>query len=633
LAGRSWLSALLPALGVLCVYAPVGGHGWVLYDDDQYVLENPHVIGGLQADEIGWAFTHQHAANYHPLTWISHMLDVELFGLAPGPHHWVSVALHALVAVLASRVFLALLGNAWAAGIAAALFALHPLRVESVAWVSERKDLLCAAFYLAAVLAYLRHARAPSVPRYLAVAGLFALALLSKPMAVTFPLAALLLDVWPLARLLPARSRAPATVAPLRLVREKVPLLAMAVLASAATVWAQSEAGSTSTLSALAPELRLLNALRSVAVYVAQSLVPLGLSVFYPHAAIVAGDPVRELLAPALAGAALVAAGLVVAWRARRAAPAVTVGLGFFLVTLLPVIGLVQVGTQAHADRYTYLPSIGLAAAAGAGLASRAPLVPGALGLLAAVALALGARRQVEHWRDTRSLFEHALALDDRNYLAHTKLGELALDGGDEPRARAAFERALAIHARDAHALGKLALCDLARGELEAARERLLRARALEPDDPELLSNLGTVELERGEIEAARGWFEACLARTPEDPDALFNLGVLEQRAGRLDEAERRFEAALAHDPEHAEAWSNLGQARLARGELPGALAAFERVVALAPDDPLAHHNLGVAREKRGDGAGASAAFRRALALDPAFEPARAALRAVEDGG
>jgi Tfp pilus assembly protein PilF len=618
---RSWLSAVLLVLGVVAVYAPVGGHDWVNYDDGDYVTANPHVARGLDWSGVRWAFTHPHGGNYHPLTSLAHMLAVERFGLAPGPHHWISVGLHALNAVLVARLLLALLASERAAFLGAALFALHPLRVESVAWASELKDVLCAASYLAGLLAYLRYARAPSLARYLVVAGTLLLALLSKPMAVTFPAAALLLDVW-------LRRRG------WSLLVEKLPLLALSALASLATLWAQSRAGSTSTLAGLALDLRVLNALRSLAVYLAQSFVPLELSVFYPHAALVASEPVRELLPGALAGAALLCGLLVLAWRARRRQPVATFGIGFFLVTLVPVIGLVQVGTQAHADRYTYLPSIGLVAAlAGTALALPARRTLGWLGLAAALALACLARRQVGHWQETRALFEHALALDERNYLAHTRLGELALDADDEPGARAAFERALAIHPQDSHAMKKLALCVLARGDLDEARERLQRARLREPGDPEILSNLGLVELQRGEPAAARQWLERCLALAPEHAAAHFNLGILARQAQRLEEAVSRFEAVVALDPAHADAWSNLGQVRLVGNECPGALAAFERVVELAPDDPLARYNLGVARARCGDVAGARAALERALELDPGLEPARTSLAALAEGG
>jgi Tfp pilus assembly protein PilF len=488
---------------------------------------------------------------------------------------------------------------------------------------------LCAALFLAALLAYLRHGRAPSLGGFALVCALLVLALLAKPMAVTFPLVALLLDRWPLCRL-GAPGRRPVLL-------EKLTLVALAGLAALATLWAQGRGGSTSSLGELALGLRVLNALRSLGVYVLQSLWPLELSVFYPHAALVSAEPARALLVPALAGLALLVALLALAWRARRAAPAVTVGIAFFLVTLLPVIGLVQVGTQAHADRYTYLPSVGLVAALVGGARVAAMHAAGRAlavgGLAAAAALALLTRAQVAVWKDTRTLFEHALALDPQNYLAHSKLGELALRDGDAPAARAALERTLAIQPSFVEALNNLALLDLAEGDTERARERLRRALALEPEDYDTWINLGAVELERGELAAARARFEACLARRPDDPDAHFDLGLVFQRAGDAAAAERSFRAALALAPDHVESWSNLGQVLLGTERVPEALTAFARVVELAPDDPFAHFNLAVARRRAGDRAGARSAFERALALEPGLEPARAALDELEAGG
>jgi tetratricopeptide (TPR) repeat protein len=457
-----------------------------------------------------------------------------------------------------------------------------------------------------------------------------ALALLAKPMAVTLPALVLLLDVWPLQRWRPAatgRARA-------ALLLEKLPLLALAALGALTTLWAQSAAGSTSSLGALGPGLRLLNALASLAAYVGQTFRPLELSVFYPHAAIVAAAPVRALLAPAAAGLALLVLGLVLAWRARHRAPGALLGLALFLLLLAPVIGLVQVGTQAHADRYTYLPSVGLCAALVAGaVALGAGRRSAALGFAVSALLGVITNVQLGVWHDTRSLFAHALELDERNYLAHSKLGEVALAEGDIPAARTAFQRALDLYPRFAHALGKVALCDLAERKLEDARERLTRALAWEPDDYELRLNLGVVELERGELEAAERHFAACRARAPAGPDALLNLGVVAQRRQRWEDAQARFEEAVALAPEHGDAWSHLGQARLARGDLRAAEAAFRRAAELAPEDPLAHFNLGVALRKQSQREAAEAAFRRALALDPELEPARAALHELEAGG
>ncbi|HEX6884363.1 MAG TPA: tetratricopeptide repeat protein [Planctomycetota bacterium] len=618
---QTLLTALALVLAVLWVYAPVRGHEWVRYDDEVYVFENAQVARGLDAEGVAWAFQSRHAGNYHPLTWLAHQLDVQLFGLDPGPHHLVNVALHALNAVLAFLLLAAWLGSGWAGALGAAVFALHPLRVESVAWIAERKDVLCATFLLVALLLYLRHGRAPSAGRYAACLLALALALLAKPMAVTFPALALCLDLAPLGR---ARS-----VPWRRLVLEKLPFAALALAGAAATLWAQSAAGATSSLAGLALELRLANALRTLWVYVQQSLWPSGLMVFYPHAAALAEAPLRALLPGAAAGLALLVAGGLGAWRLRARRPAVLSGLAFCLCALAPVVGIVQVGTQAHADRYTYLPSLGLIAAVGAALALLPrPRLVGALALAGAAALALAARAQVGVWRDTRTLFTHALRVDEGNYLAHAKLGELALEEGDLEGARARFERALALQPRFAHALGKLALCDLAEGELAAARARLLAARALEPDDPELRLNLGVVELERGELAAARAHFEAVRALDPGNAVAHFDLGLLAQRAGEPGPAEEHYRAALALAPGHVEAWSNLGQLQLAAGRLAEAEAALRRAGELAPEDALAHFNLAVVLERRGDAAGAEAAFARAFALDPGLAELRRTLPA-----
>ncbi len=621
------LLALALVAGVFLVYAPVAGHDWVAYDDDVYLLENPHVARGLDWAEIRWVGTHELAANYHPLTWLAHMLDVELFGLEPAGHHMVNVGLHALVAVLVLALFATLLENPWAAGLGAALFALHPLRVESVAWAAERKDLLCALFFVAGLLAWLRYGRRPSLARYLGVGGFLLLALLSKPMAVSFPLVVLLLDRWPLARAAPrARVR--------RQLLELLPLVALATLGALTTLWAQARAGATSSLGGLAPELRVLNALATLATYVGQSLWPRALSVYYPHAAHAAAEPLRALALPALLGTLLLAGMLVLAWRTRRAQPALALGLGLFLVTLVPVVGLVQVGTQAHADRYTYLPSLGLVLAGVAlalYLAPRHARALAGLGTTLVVLCALQARQQVGYWKDTRTLFEHALALDPRNFLAHSKLGELALAEGDLPGARAAFERTLELNPNHVETLNNLGLCLLAQGALAQAAAPLERALLLAPKDAETWLNLGTIELERGQLASARRRFERARELAPGAPDGAYNLGCVAQREQRFDLAEQHFLEALALEPGHADAWSNLGQARLALGRVAEAVAAFEQAAELAPEDALAHFNLGVARGRHGDRAGAAQAFLRALALEPGFQPASDALRALEE--
>jgi len=444
---------------VLAVYAPVRAHEFVSYDDPVYLTENPHLGRGLDWDEVRWFFTHEYAANYHPLTWLSHLLDVQLFGLDPAGHHLVSVALHALNAVLVFLLLRRLLGAGQRreplAALGAALFALHPLRVESVAWASERKDLLCALFFLLALLAYLRHAERPGPWRYAAVLLATALALLAKPMAVTLPCVMVLLDLWPLRRLrfcgLGERAPAPPSPAPTHpgethgdrrghaVWLEKLPLLALVLLAALATWLAQRRAGSASDLASLGLDLRLLNGLAAVGVYLRQTLWPAGLAVFYPHAAILSPTPRSALLLPAALGLGAALALLVLTWRLRRTRPLAWVGLLWFLGTLAPVLGVVQVGTQAHADRYTYLPAVGLSLllaglACGPDPAMREPIVRVpwlTAGLALSLALALVTRQQLHTWSDSATLFRHADAVVEDNYLARLKLGELVLDEGE----------------------------------------------------------------------------------------------------------------------------------------------------------------------------------------------------------
>jgi Flp pilus assembly protein TadD len=622
------LAALALAAAVFATYAPVAANGWVRYDDDLYLTENPGVAEGLGAPALAWAFSTSRGGNYHPLTWLAHQLDVELFGLEPGAHHLVSVGLHAIAALLVLHLLRELVGSLPAALFGAGFYALHPLRVESVAWAAERKDVLCALLFIAAVALYLRHGRAPSAGRYALVCATITAALLAKPTAVVFPLVALGLDAWPLARL---RAR--------RAWHEKAPLFLLAAAGALATLWAQRSAGATNALEVLGLDLRLLNSLRSLGVYALQTVAPLGLSVFYPHPAILASDARAALVAPAAAGALLILVLALLAWRTRRSIPAVALGLWIAAVLLLPVIGWVQVGSQAHADRYTLLPSFGLALAA-AGAGARVPprwaRALSVLGLALLALLAGSSRRQVAVWRDTRTLFEHALRLDPENYLAHVKLGELALHEDDGQRARAHFERALALHPRCVPALSGLALCQRAEGELDAARAALELARRLRPGDDEVLLNLAVVEMERGALPAARLLLEECRTRAPRDADVLYDLGCLAQLEGRAQEAERCYLAALEERADFGDAWVRLGQLRLAAGRPQEARAPFERALELAPEDPAAHYNLGVLRRALGDESGAAAAFARSLALEPDFTPAREALaelrRSAGDG-
>jgi hypothetical protein len=401
---------------MVAVYGGVGGYGFIDYDDDVYVTRNPLVTAGLTGRYLAGAFTSRVADNWHPLTWLSHMADVSLFGLEPGAFHLVNLGLHCATSLLALLAFLLLTGRWGPSLLGAALFALHPLRVESVVWIAERKDLLAGFFWVLSLVAYRRYAAGPSPPRMGAVALAMAASLLAKPMAVTLPVALLVLDRWPLHRLRRAGDFP-------SLAWEKAPLLLLSLISSLVTLGVQAAGESLKSAADYPPAARLENAVHSVGLYLADTLWPSGLAVFYPH-------PKGTLAAGAvLTSLVLLAAVAAAAWRLRSRQPHLLAGLLLFLGMLAPVSGLVQTGLQARADRYTYLPHLGIFLAA-AWTLHRSPLrtrrdkvVLVGLALAVLLALAGATRLQVGYWRDTETLFRHALAVTRGNYVAHGVLG------------------------------------------------------------------------------------------------------------------------------------------------------------------------------------------------------------------
>jgi len=496
---RARLALLALLLGVLALYAPTFRHGFVAYDDPLYVRDNEVVGAGLTLDGLRWAFGF-HAGNWHPLTWLSHMLDVELFGLAPGPHHLVNAGLHALATLLLFALGVRLGLGSWAALLAAALFALHPLRVESVAWASERKDVLSGVLYLATLLAWLAWTRAPSAGRYALALFLFALGLMAKSMLVTLPVVLLLLAACGLAR--PAGRRLAPAVAPFFL---------LAFATGAATLWIQRAEGAVGSLAALTFAERGANALRTYGVYVLQSAWPSGLACLVPHPVAVTPpeELARVLYLPAALAAAGIALALGLALRVRRTRPEILFGLAWYLVVAAPVIGFVQVGVQAHADRYTYLPTIGLALALAWTLerlvvarpALRHPLTVAALAALGALSAA--SWRQIATWRDSRTLFEHALAVTEKNWIAATYLGEVERRAGNLPAARAHLEYALAAQKTHVPAMFELALVSLEQGDLVSARRELNRVLRNDGGNAQARRLLQRVEKELGTREPA----------------------------------------------------------------------------------------------------------------------------------
>lgn len=475
---------------VAAVFWRTGEFGFVAFDDPRYVLDNPHVGAGLSWSGIRWAFSATWAANWHPLTWLSLMLDVEAFGLDPGWMHRLNVLWHCAGTVLLFLVLRSATGSLWRPALVAALFGVHPLHVESVAWIAERKDVLSAFFWLAAMAAWVRYARRPSAGRYLLVAGAMTLGLLAKPMVVTLPAVLLLLDVWPLGRADPARpwrSWAPG------LLLEKLPLLALSLASSAVTLAAQSAGGAVTASARLPLAARMGNALVAWVWYLWKSIWPTSLAAFHPHPGMSPGG----IPAWKVAGAAslLVAASALVLWQWRRR-PWLAVGWGWYLVTLLPVIGLVQVGRQGMADRYTYLPLVGIFAAvawslpAASALSRRGRAAIAAAASAAVLSLAAAARAQVETWRDTPSLFSHATAVNRDNWLAWGSLGVWHFDRGRRDEALRAFLEAVRSAPWDADGWANVAACCAADGRWGQAADALERAVALQPGDEDNLAHL-----------------------------------------------------------------------------------------------------------------------------------------------
>jgi tetratricopeptide (TPR) repeat protein len=426
--------ALALCLLVGVVYAPVRAYPFVVYDDKEFVTENPPVAGGLTAEGVAWAFTRAHSGNYVPLSWLAHMLDVEIFGLDAGAHHAVNAGLHAAATALLFAALRSLGGAVGPSAFTAALFAVHPAHVESVAWVSERRDTLSAVFWMLALLAWARFVRAPGRGRYLLVCLSLGLGLLAKPMLVTLPVVLLLLDRWPLGRTQPWRA----------LVREKIPLFALAAAAALAAFAAQRAGGGVASLAQVPLASRAANAVVAALRYLGIALWPVDLAVFYPFEFEL---PARKVAAATLALAGITAAALA----ARRRCPYLWVGWLWYAVTLLPVLGLVQVGSQAIADRYTYLPLVGLGIAAAWGAADLAARMPRARPVLGAAALALVtawallARAQLATWRDSVALFENARAVSGEHPVVLLNLGEAYEDAGRLDLARTHYERGLAL--------------------------------------------------------------------------------------------------------------------------------------------------------------------------------------------
>jgi tetratricopeptide (TPR) repeat protein len=629
---RQGLRVLFLALLPLAVFWPVLHSEFLAFDDTDYVLLNPPVRQGLTWTGIRWAFTTGHASNWHPLTWLSHMTDVSLFGLSPSGHHATNLLLHAVNTLLLYFVLRGLTGSSWKCAWVAALFAVHPAHVESVAWVAERKDLLSTAFGLAAIWAYGRWVR--------------------EPMLVSLPIVLLLLDFWPLGRWSRAEPGRLFTLAgPAGLIVEKIPLFLLAAASAVVTYLVQRAGGAVGALKFLPLSARVGNALVAYTGYLKTLVWPMNLSVFYPH-------PGTALPAWRVIAAALLLAGLsAAAFALRRRAPFLIVGWLWFLVTLIPVIGIVQVGLQARADRYTYFPFVGLFVAIAWGFSAMAArwrpgivaLRVGAVAMVAAAALAAAAQARL--WKNSEALFLHAIAVAKNNSLAQNNLGHYYNETGRPAQALPHLLEAVRLEPERPENHNNLGVSFYKLGRFdEAFREFSLAERHL-PGDPLVSSNLARTRFVQGEIPDSIRLYEAAIARAPEEPELRKRLAVALLMEGKVEPALRHLQtgsllapadvegrrlleevAAFGRNPDDpslgrfrrllASAHLDASVALYARGKKTEAALQLGKAIELFPAYAVAHDELGTRLVKEGRLDEAEAEFQRALGIDPGLASA-----------
>jgi tetratricopeptide (TPR) repeat protein len=606
-------ASVLLVLLVAAVYFPVVGFDFTNYDDPDYVTHNNPVRAGVTFEGIKWAFTHAHSANWHPLTWISHMVDCQVYGLNAGGHHLTNVLLHTANSLLLLLVLYRLTGAAWRSALVAVLFALHPAHVESVAWVAERKDVLSACFFLLTLLAYIRYARERGAPRaepmkehsgfkwYVLALLLFALGLMSKPMLVTLPLVLLLLDYWN------AKSGTRGAGSSARtLVLEKVPFFALAAASCVVTVLVQRASDALAPLGQSPLHARLTNAPISYFRYIGELLWPARLAVLYPE---VEHWPGWEV---ALSAAVLVGCTfLALRWWKQR--PWFFVGWAWFLVMLIPVIGLVKVGSHSIADRYTYLPSIGffvIVAWGGAelfgglqnrGLAGRArpALRVGFAVVLPSVVAVLGCafltRAQVFYWQNSETLFRHALAVTTNNYVAYTSLAFDLADHHQLHQAEECLREALRIEPTYEQGWTKLASVHTQARRYEEAEHDSRKALQLNPASPAAHGALGFALMKLSQTNAAVAEYREALRLNPQFGDAHYNLANFLAQQGQYAEAKTHYAAAARSEPDSADAHNNLAYMLVREGKLDEAIAEFKAALRLRPDSWRARYGLGQA--------------------------------------
>ncbi|HBB15551.1 MAG TPA: hypothetical protein DCZ97_00595 [Syntrophus sp. (in: bacteria)] len=632
---------------VLIAYWGVTGNGFVNYDDQAYVSWNRHVQKGLTLEGIAWAFTTTSVSNWHPLTWLSLMLDLELYGMNAGGYHWTSVVLHMATGLFLFLVLIRMTGQLWRSGVVAGLFLIHPLHVESVAWVAERKDVLSGLFWMSSMWGYARYVEKPLVGRYLWVVLFFVLGLMSKPMVVTLPFVLLLLDYWPLGRM------ERGTV--VRLLYEKAPLFFLSAASSVITFIAQKEGEAVASLQHLPFTDRLGNAVVAYATYLVKTILPYDLAIYYTHPG---RWPVGEIL---FALALLLLITVLFVMRSRRS-PYLAVGWFWYLGTLVPVIGLVQVGGQAMADRYTYLPLVGIFIAIVWGFAELLTVgryrmmigsatrktcivggdercnkkqissLPGSAALWAGsitsglvivvvmTALICMTQIQVGYWKSSITLFSHALRVTKDNFQAHNNLARALTDEKRYQEAQDHYLASIRISPSYMPPYVNLGLMQMELGMLEEAMICFSEALKIKPGDGDALFAIGNLYLKKGLWDKAIVQYRMALNEKPSDSTLHNNLGLALTRRGDVDQAIRSYQTAIQLDPEHAGAHNNLAMLLMGEGNNREAVDHFRQAIGYQPDYWNAHFQLAKLLSLEGLADEAAYHLREARRINPDVE-------------
>lgn len=562
-----WIYLLL-AIAVFSVYGQALQFDFVNYDDPDYVTANVHTRAGLTWAGVKWAFGSSFAGNWFPLTWLSHMLDSQLFGLDSGWHHFVNILIHTFTTLLLFALLHRWTGSRMRSFLVAFLFALHPLHVESVAWVAERKDVLSGFFWVMTLWAYARYTARPHYFRYSVCLLAFLLGLMAKPMLVTLPLVLLLLDYWPLNRGFH--------------ILEKLPFFALSICVSVVTFLVHRQAGATASLELVPIATRVENALLSSCIYVVKLFWPGGLAVFYPYSQ-------ESLLVPGIVAGIALSGVTVLVLRAAPRRRFLAVGWLWYVVTLLPVIGIVQVGAQSRADRYTYIPMIGLTICLVWGIAEalRAwPAVQRALAVAACLICVVLTWRQVHYWRDGIALFQHAVEVTDDNYVARFNLASLFDAKGKPEEAIAELREVVRIRPAFATAHAELGQLLGQHGRAEESLRELQIAVRLSPDDADAHYRLGSVLGSLGRTDQAIAEFSAAARLQPDNADAHYNLGISLALTEHIQEAAGEFQTTVRLRPNDGQARYNLGIAMLTLGHVEEAIVQLTEAVRIAPDSP-----------------------------------------------